>query len=155
MDDDAILDLGDGLAAALRRVDSLRRSDAPDGLTLATAEVVLEGLFSTSRQLAVYGSLAPGEPNHHHLADVAGSWRDGFVRGRLLPAGWGAGIGYPGMRWDEEGEPVPVKLLISNDLPRHWARLDAFEGNDYRRVLVPVRTESGFLAVANLYEARG
>ena len=104
--------------------------------------------------LAVYGSLAPGEVNFHHLADVAGAWFDGAVRGELVDRGWGARLGFPMLRWRADGDPVPVKLLVSPELPRHWERLDAFEGSEYRRVLVPVECEWG-TAVANLYAERG
>jgi len=52
---------------------------------------------------------------------------------------------------------VPAALLASDALPRAWAELDAFEGAEYRRVLVPVWStaadDRALLAVANLYEA--
>jgi gamma-glutamylcyclotransferase (GGCT)/AIG2-like uncharacterized protein YtfP len=35
---------------------------------------------------------------------------------------------------------VPVDVLESPDLPAHWARLDAFEGEGYRRVIAEVQT---------------
>lgn len=152
MPDGMIIDLGEGLEAALRRINSLRRAATPDALALATAEVLFEGIFATSRHLAVYGSLKPGEENDGVVADVVGEWRDGFVRGELRPTGWGSDMGYPAMRWDERGDPIPIKLLVSEQLPRHWPRLDDFEGRDYRRILVPVHTDAGLLAVANIYE---
>jgi gamma-glutamylcyclotransferase (GGCT)/AIG2-like uncharacterized protein YtfP len=93
--------------------------------------------------LAIYGTLAPGKPNHHQLSELAGQWRDGIVRGRLAETGWGAALGYPGLILDPDGGAVPVKLLFSDELPRHWARLDAFEGPDYRRVVAPVETGNG------------
>ena len=31
----------------------------------------------------------------------------------------------------------------SPDLPAHWARLDAFEGTDYRRAAIDVVTDQG------------
>ncbi|MFG1925077.1 hypothetical protein [Cryptosporangium sp. NPDC048952] len=37
--------------------------------------------------LFVYGTVAPGEPNAHVLADVPGTWEPGSVRGHLLPDG--------------------------------------------------------------------
>ena len=47
---------------------------------------------------------------------------------------------------------VAARLLVSDALPAHWSRLDAFEGAAYRRILVPVHWERGaLLAVANLY----
>ena len=38
---------------------------------------------------------------------------------------------------------MPVHVLESDDLPAYWARLDAFEGEGYRRVVAAVHTPSG------------
>ena len=105
-------------------------------------------------RLAVYGSLAPGCPNHHVLADLAGRWIVGTVRGRLLEDGWGAQMGYPGLVLDEEGDAVAVHVLESADLADHWDRLDEFEGPGYRRVRVRVTTDEGDVD-AQLYVLSG
>ena len=89
-------------------------------------------------RLAVYGSLAPGKANHHQLAELRGHWRQGTVRGRLVEAGWGTSLGFPGLVLDDDGDAVEVQLFESPDLPAHWPRLDAFEGPGYRRVTAPV-----------------
>ena len=89
-------------------------------------------------RLAVYGSLAPGEANHHELAGLRGDWRAGTVRGWLVASGGGSAVGYPGLRPDPEGPVVAVQVFASADLPAHWARLDAFEGDEYERVSVAV-----------------
>jgi len=102
-------------------------------------------------RLAAYGSLAPGESNHSQLGPLSGFWEEGSVRGHLERVGWGEAIGFPGMRWDPEGEAIRVKLFTSEDLPTHWQRLDEFEGADYRRILIPVETEDS-VVVANIYE---
>ena len=96
-------------------------------------------------RLATYGTLAPGRANHHQLADLRGEWRQGSVRGRLLEEGWGAALGYPGLILDEDAEPVAVQVFLSADLPEHWPRLDAFEGEGYRRVVARVSTSEGVL----------
>ena len=90
------------------------------------------------RRLAVYGSLAPGRENHGQLAGLDGDWRPGVVRGQLVESGWGAAQGYPGLRPDAFGPEVHVQLFTSGDLPGHWARLDAFEGEEYERVAIDV-----------------
>ena len=139
------------LDALLARLDRGRAEGAP----LASLERQIEQRYGASRRLAVYGSLAPGESNHHVVAPLGGTWRPGWVRGQLLSEGWGSAIGYPGMRWDPAAERVAVRLLSSTGLPSFWARLDAFEGSDYLRILVPVRNAGDeLLAVANLYAAR-
>jgi gamma-glutamylcyclotransferase (GGCT)/AIG2-like uncharacterized protein YtfP len=93
--------------------------------------------------LATYGTLQPGEINHHELAGLAGTWISGHVRGRLRQDGWGSAYGFPGLTLDPEGDVIPVKLFRSADLPAHWPRLDEFEGEGYRRVAVTIDTEEG------------
>jgi hypothetical protein len=62
--------------------------------------------------------------------------------------------GFPALRWDPDGPPVPVYLLTSPDLPAAWERLDRFEGDAYRRRVVPVWV-GGATVRANIYVARG
>ena len=90
-------------------------------------------------RLATYGTLAPGRVNDGQLAGLAGQWRQGTVRGRLVEAGWGASLGYPGLILDPAADAVDVHVFDSADLPDHWPRLDAFEGTGYRRVATRVR----------------
>lgn len=102
-------------------------------------------------RLATYGTLAPGRPNEHKLAGLTGVWAHGTVRGRLVEAGWGAELGYPGLILDREGDEIAVYLFESQDLVSYWPQLDAFEGPGYRRVKVCVSTPEGELA-AYIYE---
>jgi len=97
-------------------------------------------------RLAVYGTLAPGRPNHHQLAGLSGAWLRGRVRGRLMAEGWGAALGYPGLVLDSQGEAIEVHVFQSADLPGHWARLDAFEGEGCRRDIAQVQTATDVLA---------
>ncbi|MFO1239194.1 MAG: gamma-glutamylcyclotransferase [Sphingomonadaceae bacterium] len=90
--------------------------------------------------LATYGTLAPGQPNHHQLASLSGVWMTGTVKGWLVDKGWGSALGYPALVPDEAGGPIGVHVLNSPDLPAHWSRLDAFEGTQYRRVAIRVET---------------
>lgn len=105
-------------------------------------------------RLFVYGTLAPGRPNAHVLADVPGTWQPATVRGRLFAEGWGAAIGYPGIIPDESGDEVPGLLFTSEELPRHWSRLDEFEGEGYERVLVQAGLEDGTQMDAYVYALR-
>lgn len=108
-------------------------------------------LLGASTRLIVYGSLQPGGSNHHELDGLGGTWRRGWIRGELLEAGWGADLGYPALRWDPEGGEVAAHLLESERLPGAWARLDAFEGGGYRRILVPFFEPSGEWCVGQVY----
>lgn len=94
-------------------------------------------------RLASYGTLAPGRENHDQLSGLAGQWTTGTVRGHLVPEGWGATLGYPVLVLDPLGPTVEVHLFQSPDLPDHWSRLDAFEGEGYRRVNTRVRIAGG------------
>ncbi len=100
-------------------------------------------MSSPDTRLASYGTLAPGRVNHHQLDGLTGDWRQGVVRGTLVPEGWGATLGYPALVLDAGGAAVEVWLFESADLPAHWARLDDFEGDGYRRVVATVETAGG------------
>jgi gamma-glutamylcyclotransferase (GGCT)/AIG2-like uncharacterized protein YtfP len=126
------------------------------------AERRLDALFGTSHTLAVYGTLAPGQPNHHVLAPLGGEWTDGTIEGDLIPMGWGAALGYPGFRPRAGGDAVAVKVLSAPSLATAWPALDRFEGPGYRRILVPIfdtdlgpeqAGERRLRTVANLYSA--
>jgi gamma-glutamylcyclotransferase (GGCT)/AIG2-like uncharacterized protein YtfP len=95
--------------------------------------------MNAETRLATYGTLAPGKPNHHQLAGLKGEWIKGTVQGALVDKGWGAALGYPAIALDRQLQTVAVDMFVSDDLPAHWARLDAFEGGEYRRVVVQVK----------------
>lgn len=96
-----------------------------------------------NHRLVTYGTLVPGGINHHQLADLKGRWFTGKVRGNLIEEGWGAAHGCPGIRLDPMGTEVAVSIFESADLPHHWRRLDAFEGDGYRRSAVMIETDEG------------
>ena len=104
----------------------------------------------TETRLATYGSLSPGEVNHGQLSGIQGRWLTGTVRGYLRNAGWGSSMGFPGLTLDPVGPEVKVNVFESAELPEHWARLDEFEGDEYRRVITRVETSGGVLE-ANIY----
>ncbi len=126
--------------------DVLRLVDRANAADEAAAHS-LERAFTCSQQLVVYGTLAPGEPNHHQLAACPGTWARAAVRGRR------AMRQFPVFTYDAAAPLVPVLWLTSASLPPHWARLDAFEGPDYRRILVPVWLGEQWVNVAHLYAA--
>ena len=106
-------------------------------------------------RLFVYGTLAPGRPNAHILADVPGQWEPATVSGTLRPEGWGAELGYPGIDVDERGGEVEGFLFSSEHLAECWAELDAFEGEGYARVSTPVRLDDGTVVEAYIYSLSG
>jgi hypothetical protein len=82
------------------------------------------------------------------VSSIAGEWLPGTISGNLTED-----HGCPMFRWSVQGNKVPVEMLLADELPNHWDRLDRFEGADYQRILVPIETSKG-LVVANLYNAR-
>ena len=102
-------------------------------------------------RLFVYGTLAPGRPNAHVLADMPGKWEPATVKGRLRQEGWGATIGYPGIVLDPQGGEVHGFIFSSDELCAHWARLDAFEGDGYERVVTSAELGDGTVVKAHIY----
>lgn len=141
-------------------IDAVNNKRWPDFLPMIgsedgnIAEQKLNSLFQTHQTLAVYGTLAPGKPNHHIVAPYGGTWSDGIIRGDLGRVGWGAELNYPGFNPRENGTDISAKLLRSSQLPDAWPAIDEFEGSDYYRILVPVFGKDGqVMTVANVYAA--
>lgn len=105
-----------------------------------------------STVLAVYGTLRPGEQNHYLVRGIAGEWSEGTVRGYLFEVTWGMAEGYPGVAFADDGADVPVAVLESDRLPKHWHELDEFEGPGYRRIEVTVTRADGSTVQASAYE---
>ncbi len=151
----AMAELSEEQLANLQRLNHLRYRAGTQSDRLcycAELEALIEREFGAASRLAVYGSLAPGQANHHILSEISGQWQAGlFVRGHLVQQGWGVELGFPALRWVAHGSPVDIWLFVSANLPQHWARLDEFEGADYQRILVPVFDKQKLIRIANLY----
>jgi len=133
---------------AIEATESLGREPSATLFRMTTTGRTVTG--GADLRLATYGTLAPGRPNHEQLSDLSGWWLAGHVRGSLVEAGWGARLGYPGLILDANGPVIEVDVFVSEALPEHWLRLDAFEGPGYRRVAVDVSTAEGVLR-ASIY----
>lgn len=136
---------------ALVRINILRNRVPSDPIALDLLEGAIDALFFVSHHLIVYGSLAPGGPNHGLLADLNGEWRKGWVTGELLERGWSAAMSYPALRWCPEGGEIDAFLFRSENLPQMWPRLDEFEGLEYMRIWAPFWGSDGDIVVGNVY----
>jgi len=136
---------------ALIRINSLKARKPPDPIALDLSERAVEALFSVSRNLIVYGSMAPGGPNHGLLARLKGEWWEGWVTGELLERGWSAAMSYPALRWYPEGGEIKARLFVSDDFPSQWRRLDEFQGLEYSRIWVPFWSADREVRVGNIY----
>ncbi len=103
-------------------------------------------------RLVSYGTLAPGRHNNNQLDDLKGNWVTGTVKGQIIDVSWKGQFGYPAFIPDPDGDDISVYIFESRDLPGHWARLDKFEGQDYRRVVRSVQTEDGIIE-ASIYKS--
>ena len=144
---------GPALGEVLRKLNTARASGGPAARRRAV-EASIEHRYGASRRLAVYGTLAPGGRNHRILAPLGGDWRQGFVRGRLYPANRSTRRLFPGLCLDDGAGFVPVHLLTCDSLESRWGHLDAFEGDEYLRLLCMVAWEPGEFTVANIYTLR-
>ena len=92
----------------------------------------------------VYGTLRRGGSNAFRMegAEFAGM---ATVRGRLYPISW-----YPGLVLDAAAGPVTGELFRVGSA--QLAALDAFEGEEYRRVKAEAFTEDGRSHDAWLWE---
>ena len=76
------------------------------------------------------------------------------MRARLDRVACGPHRGLPAIVLDAAAAPHPLKLLACARLPEAWARLDAFEGAEMQRLLVPLEEDGRVAGVANIYALR-
>jgi gamma-glutamylcyclotransferase (GGCT)/AIG2-like uncharacterized protein YtfP len=104
--------------------------------------------------LFVYGTLRSGERNAGELDRIpGGTRRRASARGTLATRGQGGPYPYPAITLDEAAPEVPGELFSAPTLEEHWERLDAFEGEEYRRVRTTVDSAEGPVE-AWVYELR-
>lgn len=76
-------------------------------------ELIFDLVFDNpSARLAIYGTLAPGQPNESILSGMTGDWVEGRVKGHVYQA-----ASLPIFEWDTSAEEIPVKLFSSKELP--------------------------------------
>lgn len=98
--------------------------------------------------LIVYGTLVPGGMYHYLLAGLPGTWEPCVIRGHM-----GEYWGFKAFQYDENGPEHRAWLFTSAALPEKFRDLDAFEGEAYRRRVIPVRVGRRRV-LAQIYEAR-
>lgn len=98
-------------------------------------------------RLIVYGSLAPGGANNFILARLGGFWYRCSIFGHMRIV-----KGFKAFTYDPRGgKEHQAWLFVSPALPDKFPDLDDFEGEDYRRILIPV-TVAGQAIWAYIYE---
>lgn len=97
------------------------------------------------------GPFQRARPGEHH-GDLGAGDCHWLVAPRRQ--GWGAAVGYPGILLDEQGDEVQGWVFTSDSLAEHWARLDAFEGEGYERVVTMAKLGDGTAVGAFIYVLR-
>jgi gamma-glutamylcyclotransferase (GGCT)/AIG2-like uncharacterized protein YtfP len=105
-------------------------------------------LTEAAHRLIVYGSLVPGGMYHFLLADLPGTWEKCVIQGRM-----GEYWGFKAFQHDDAGPEHPAWLFTSEALPEKFPELDEFEGEPYRRIVIPARMGDR-LVLAYIYEGR-
>lgn len=142
-------------------IDTLNKKVNISGITLSNLEdaglTEVEKAFiktyKPQKSLIIYGTLAPGRPNHSVVEHIKGKWRKGIVKGKLENKGWGAELGYDGFKPAGLEEQVEIKayVLFSDELIANWKYLDEFEGDGYRRILAKFELVNGEAGVGYIY----
>ena len=104
-------------------------------------------------RLALYGILRPGGSHHYEVRSIPGTWTTGTVRGWTYEITWGPAEGHDGITLSDDGPPVEVDILESDELARHLDRLDDFEGPGYRRVTATASLADGSVVDVDIFEA--
>ena len=102
-------------------------------------------------RLFVYGTLGPNRPNEHFLKNIVDIFESASVKGILYEKGWGAEMGYPGIKLDAKGILVKGFLFSSDKINEHWSELDKFEGEAYERVSTKVKIKNKTITEAFIY----
>jgi gamma-glutamylcyclotransferase (GGCT)/AIG2-like uncharacterized protein YtfP len=102
-------------------------------------------LDKPDERLVIYGTLAPGRANHKVIEDLRGSYSDCRVHGRISEVD-----GLPYFTWAPSADSLGAHLFCSKQLPEKWDDLDRFEGDGYKRRLIPATVEGG-LSIASIY----
>lgn len=102
-------------------------------------------------RLFVYGTLAPGEKNHHLLDGITGTWELASCIGRIFTQTRGAHVGLPCFEPTVDGKMFSGKIFSSSELNTVWNTLDEFEGELYERRLINATTEHGLNVEAYIY----
>lgn len=106
-------------------------------------------LDKPDQKLVVYGTLAPGKPNNCMISDLEGKYEKCVVWGRIEEY-----EGLPRYTWQVGDNEIEATLFNSRELLRKWDILDRFEGDSYRRRLVPIKINGG-ISTAYIYASKG
>jgi len=124
-----------------------RRDEDVSKVVIPVQELVIDLLLDRpSQKLVAYGSLRPGCANEMIVKNLDGDWQDCSLRGTIRQQG-----SLRFFRWDPRAGPIEAMLFTAPTLVDNWQRIDRFEGNRYKRHLVPAEL-NGMWLVANVFK---
>ena len=85
--------------------------------------------------LFVYGTLQKGRQHESLLKKLKGSWKKGYVNGKLFNIKSGENYGYPALKLNKKGSKIFGMIFQSKELKKNLKKIDQFEGVDYKRVI--------------------
>lgn len=121
--------------------------EAPD------VDVQFSAETGADQRICVYGRMRPEGPDAHRLNVLGGIWSEGDFAGYLQSEGVCTPDQCPGLAWSPTAPWNRGFIFSSAALLKFWPQLDASEGDDYARLLTPVRT-NGTITIANIYTSR-
>ena len=104
--------------------------------------------------LFVYGTLQKGKQHENFLNNLNGSWKKGYVFGKLLNISSGQDYGYPALKLDAKGSKIYGMIFHLKDLESHIKKIDEFEGDSYKRIISKIILEDGSQIESYLYELK-
>ena len=99
----------------------------------------------------VYGTLQPGKQNGKILKKIKGTWKKGFVFGKLINISKGINYGYPVIEIKKKGDKIFGMVFLSKNLKKIINKLDVFEGKDYKRIITNVNLTNGTKIKSYIY----
>lgn len=124
-----------------------------DDFDLSEQEKDLIRTYLPEKALIIYGTLAPGKPNHSKIQHINGKWEKAVVWGKLENKGWGAELGFYGFMHatKQEQQAIEAYVLFSDELVDNRQYLDDFEGSGYRRILTAYELDGARIGVGYIY----
>lgn len=109
--------------------------------------------YQPEKALIIYGTLAPGKPNHSKIEHIKGIWKNAVINGKLENKGWGSELGFFGFMHSnsDEQKTIEANVLFFDELFVYWEYLDDFEGIGYKRILAKYKLENGKVGVGYIY----
>ncbi len=129
-------------------LNKVKRDDNVCNTAIPVLEMIIDLLLDRpSEKLSVYGTLAADGANSHLLDNMNGEWINGRVKGEITFKN-----NLPYFKWDVVNQKqVDVKVFKSKSLPQKLHELDNFEGETYKRILVPIKVGND-IEITNIYE---